>query len=248
LPDFGDGARLRTRRLLLLPSTAAGPEIRLIATLTAPRSPTRRPEQSADKQFHASEVRAIMPALARGRTSETWPHRRLQREKRFRHRSKHSTAFARATATPSPGQVSDVAASAGQRRHDRAQPRTRENCCRDCRVVGVGDLGAGSNVAISRDFGNCSSGRSSRTPSRSETAPIAASPAMPLPRNIRINSVLGLIVARMRVTICGRTAGFRGPRQQAIARGARAAGNSGLRLAPVQRSVRCGRSSARARR
>ncbi len=99
------------------------------------------------------------------------------------------------------------------------------------------------SVAISRDFEISSSGRASRTPSRSLSRAIAASPAMPLPRSIRINSVSAwssrVCAVRICVAPCLRAACA--SRRYRAARAA--AGNPVFGLAPVQRRVWCGRSS-----
>jgi hypothetical protein len=58
------------------------------------------------------------------------------------------------------------------------------------------------SVATSRDFGMSSSGRASRTPSRSVSRAIAARPVMPLPRSIRISSVSAWSSRVCAVRIC----------------------------------------------
>ena len=88
-----------------------------------------------------------------------------------------------------PRQISGIAALGGERRHQRAQPRPCEIRIAIGRIVGEADswpCSASRSVAISKPP---AAAAPDSTPSRSDSRAIAARPAMPLPRSIRINSV-----------------------------------------------------------
>ncbi len=129
-------------------------------------------------------------------------------------------------------------------RHQRAQPRPREGGIAVGRIVGEADprpCSASRQAAISKPRRN---GRASTTPSRSLCRAIAARPAMPLPRNSRINSVSAWSSRVCAVRICVAPA-LRAACASRRYRAARAAaGTPVFGFVPLQRIVRCGRSSA----
>ncbi len=88
-----------------------------------------------------------------------------------------------------PRQIAGIAALGGQRRHQRAQPRPGEMRVAIARIVGVGNprpCRGSRSAAPSRP---AAADAPARRHGAAIARAIAARPAMPLPRNSRINSV-----------------------------------------------------------